>query len=121
MRKADRRKAIAMRRTSSRIAESTDTCTRASFHHHHRTSCNAAQAAATAARSLDVGLPNSTPVRNWYCDGDGCRCTRRHLLVLMGGHRYQYCAHCGRRKTVVNGTPPTHPDPIWARRVLGKY
>ena len=106
---------------------------------HTHTSCDTTHAVSPTATSLEVGLPVSaagkrrngriragsrirrTLVRNWYCDETGCRRTRLHIQVLMGGRRYQYCVHCGRRKEFAPRPLVTEVDPIHARRVLGRF
>ncbi|MHC4930920.1 MAG: hypothetical protein ACYTGV_01845 [Planctomycetota bacterium] len=106
------------------------------------TSCETPYAASPAAKSPEVGLPTSLiahrrsgrgmakrnrpahagpGLRNWYCDETGCHRTRRHILVLMSGHRFQYCVHCGRRKDCAPQPLRTETDPIFARRVLGRF
>jgi len=106
------------------------------------TSCETPHAVSPTAKSPDVGLPafsrkhrrngrgkakrNGTApkgagLRNWYCDETGCHRTRPHILVLMSGHSYQYCVHCGRRKDFAPQPLQTESDPIFARRVLGRF
>jgi len=50
------------------------------------------------------------PGTNYYCAGQSCRRTTRHLYVRLENQGYLYCVDCGRRLEVREDARHTNPN-----------